>query len=72
MKFGVEPDSGAKAQVYINGGLASEFKHKHSLRLDPGEYKIEVHKPGYQSQTRTVHITAGETLRLDFTLSPAA
>lgn len=72
LKFAVEPDSGAKAQVYINGGLASEFQHKHSLRLDPGEYKIEVRKPGYQSQARIVHITAGETLRLDFRLSPTA
>lgn len=70
LKFRVDPEGKAEAQVYINGGLASEFKHKHSLRLDPGEYRIEVRKPGYQSQTQTVHVIAGETLRLDFTLSP--
>ena len=71
LKFRVEPQSNAEAQVYINGALASEFKHKHSLRLDPGEYRIEVRKPGYESQARTVHVTAGETLRLNFALTPA-
>ena len=72
LKIEVEPENNTKAQVYINGALATEFKHKHSLRLHPGEYQIEVRKPGYQSQNRAVYVSPGETLRLDFDLTPAA
>ena len=72
LKLRVSPKTSAKAHVYINDALASEFKHKRSLRLTPGRYQIQVRKAGYQSQSRTVHVTVGETLKLDFILAPAA
>ncbi|MCI0725088.1 MAG: carboxypeptidase regulatory-like domain-containing protein [Acidobacteria bacterium] len=68
LKFQITPKTDTKAQVYINDALASEFKHKRSLNLAPGEYQIEVRKEGYQSQSRTVRVTAGEALQLNFTL----
>lgn len=72
LKFQVTPKTDTKAQVYINNALASEFKHKRSLNLAPGEYRIEVRKEGYQSQSHTVRVTTGETLKLEFTLAPTA
>lgn len=72
LKFQVTPKTGTKAQVYINDALASEFKHKRSLNLAPGEYRIEVRKEGYQSQSRTVRVTTGEALKLEFTLTQTA
>lgn len=72
LKLRVSPKTSAKAQVYIDDALASEFKHKKSLRLTLGEYQIQVRKQGYQSQSRTVYVTVGETLKLDFILVPAA
>lgn len=71
LKLQVEPETDAKAQVYINGALASEFRHKHSLRLEPGQYEIEARRAGYRSEKQTVRVTAGETLKLNFSL-PAA
>lgn len=71
VKLRVTPKTDTKAQVFINDALASEFKHKRSLSLAPGEYRIEVRKEGYQTEKRTVRVVLGETLKLDFALSPA-
>ncbi|MGH9779246.1 MAG: PEGA domain-containing protein [Candidatus Acidiferrales bacterium] len=64
----VKPSDGAKARLYINGALADEFKSKEKVRLKPGEYSIQVRKPGYESASRTVYVTAGKTLKLEFHL----
>ncbi len=64
----VRPDDGAKARLYINGSLANEFKSKDKVKLKPGEYTVEVRKPGYESVARAVYVTAGKTLKLDFNL----
>ena len=66
----VRPDDGAKAQLYINGALANEFKSKDKVKLKTGEYTIEVRKPGYESESRSVYVTAGKTLKLEFNLEP--
>ena len=64
----VKPDEGLKARLYVNGALADEFKSKEKVRLKPGEYRIEVRKPGYESEARTVYVTAGKKLKLEFHL----
>ncbi|MGH9788003.1 MAG: PEGA domain-containing protein [Candidatus Acidiferrales bacterium] len=64
----VKPSDGPKARLYINGALADEFKSKEKVRLKPGEYSVEVRKPGYESATRNVYVTAGKTLKLEFHL----
>lgn len=64
----VKPDDGAKAQLYINGAMANEFKSKDKVKLKPGEYSIEIRKPGYESVARSVYVTAGKTLKLEFNL----
>jgi len=67
----VKPSDGPKAQLYINGALADEFKSKEKVKLKPGEYRVQVRKPGYESQSRTVYVTAGKTLKLEFHLERA-
>ncbi len=64
----VKPDDGAKARLYINGAMANEFKSKDKVKLKPGEYSIEIRKPGYESEARAVYVTAGKTLKLEFNL----
>lgn len=67
----VSPVAGPKAEVYVNGALAAQFAHKDTLRLAPGEYKVEVRKAGYTSQSRSVYVTAGHTLKLNLELAKA-
>lgn len=67
----VKPDEGPKARLYINGSLANEFKSKEKVKLEPGEYLVEVRKPGYESESRNVYVTAGKTLKLEFHLERA-
>lgn len=71
LNFEVTPKNSTEVKVYINEALASEFKHKKSLRLTPGQYQIQVRKEGFQSQSRIVYVTEGESLKLDFVLLPA-
>lgn len=67
----VKPDDGPKARLYVNGALADEFKSKEKVKLEPGEYRVEVRKPGYESAARTVYVTAGKTVKLEFHLERA-
>ena len=67
----VKPDEGPKARLYINGALADEFKSKEKVKLEPGQYQVEVRKPGYESASRTVYVTAGKTVKLEFHLERA-
>ena len=71
LKLQADPQGETRTQVYLNGALAAEFKRKHTLRLQPGEYKIEVRKAGYQSLARSIYVTVGQTIELRFTLVPA-
>ena len=71
LKLQADPQGESRTQVYLNGALAAEFKRKHTLQLQPGEYKIEVRKAGYQSLARSVYVTVGQTIELRFTLVPA-
>jgi hypothetical protein len=38
--------------------------------LPVGNYRVAVEAQGFQSQTRTVKLTVGETVSLDFSLAP--
>lgn len=71
LKLQADPQGETRTQVYLNGALAAEFKRKHTLQLQPGEYKIEVRKAGYQSLARSIYVTVGQTIELRFTLVPA-
>jgi hypothetical protein len=72
LELQVTPKTSIKAQVYIDGALASEFKRKQCLWLAPGTHRIEVHREGYQSQSHIIYVTVGKTLKLHFILTPSA
>jgi len=39
--------------------------------VEPGSYSVQAVRSGYESDNRTVSVTAGETSRLDFQLTPS-
>jgi len=62
----IEPQSGRKRAVLTNGGGYFSLPN-----LPPGEYLVEVVKPGFQRAERTtVYLRAGATLILDLRLAP--
>ncbi len=70
LKLAIEPGD---ASVYLDGrflGTGRELARLRSgLIVDPGEHRIEVVRPGRQSQEKTFSVGAGEELRLDIALA---
>ncbi|MEO8197042.1 MAG: PEGA domain-containing protein [Thermoanaerobaculia bacterium] len=70
LKLGIEPGD---ASVYLDGrflGTGRELARLRSgLIVDPGEHRIEVVRPGRQSQEKTFSVAAGEEVRLDIELA---
>ena len=70
LKLGIEPGD---ASVYLDGrflGTGRELARLRSgLIVDPGEHRLEVVRPGRQSQEKTFSVGAGEELRLDIELA---
>lgn len=62
------------ANVVIPGtqrGTSTNAEGRYTLaNLQPGDYTLRVTFIGYLAQEQTVEVTAGETVQLDFTLSP--
>jgi hypothetical protein len=50
-------------------GEASKY---HSLKLSPGDHKVELVNYGYTPITQTVAITAKRTNKLEITLQPSS
>ena len=61
-----------QAYIFLDGHAVSEASKHHSLRLSPGDHTIELANYGYIASTQTVTITAGETSKIDVTLSPVS
>jgi len=65
LKMHVTPQ---QAYVFLDGRAISEASKHHSFSLSAGDHKIELANYGYESETRTVTITAGKTTDLDVAL----
>jgi hypothetical protein len=57
------------AQVFIDGKLTTATDDK--LNLDPGEYKVEIHKDGYTSWSKTLRIEKELVTQTNALLFPA-
>jgi hypothetical protein len=58
--------------VFVDGHAISEAGKCHSLKLSPGNHKVELVNYGYTPQVRDVVITAGETTDLEASLISAS
>src|ERR1700757_178226 len=57
-----------QAYVFVDGHAISEASKCRTLKLSPGNHKIELVNYGYTPQVRDVVITAGETTDLEVSL----
>jgi hypothetical protein len=53
----------------LEAGVTDENGH-YTWTLTPGDYDITVSSPNHPTATKTVTVTTGELVRLDFVLSP--
>jgi len=67
VKTGNTPLADAAVQVGRTG-TTTNAQGVYSLSLNPGKYSIVVSYTGYEQQTKTITLAAGETLVSDFTL----
>lgn len=51
--------------------VTSGIDGRYSLALPEGRYQVGVHTNGYRLEQRSVDVAAGQTVTLDFTLTPA-
>ena len=69
LKLEIEPGD---ASVYLDGrflGTGRELARLRSgLIVDPGEHRIEVVRPGRESEAKTFSVRAGEEIRLEIEL----
>lgn len=49
-------------------GTTTDAQGNYSMEVDPGSYTLSTSFVGYQTETRTVEVEAGETVTEDFTL----
>jgi len=61
-----------QAYVFVDDHAVGEASHLHSLKLGPGDHKVEVVNYGYSPDTRTVAITSGQVSKLEVALQPIA
>jgi outer membrane protein OmpA-like peptidoglycan-associated protein len=54
----------------LSWGIAAAIGRYHSLKLSPGDHKVELVNYGYTPVTQTVAITAKQTNKLEITLQP--
>jgi outer membrane protein OmpA-like peptidoglycan-associated protein len=68
LAFHVRPD---QAYVFVDDRAISEASKIYTLKLSPGEHKVEIVNYGYTASTQKVNITAGKTTLLRVTLAQA-
>ena len=68
LAFHVRPD---QAFVFVDDRAISEASKIYTLKLSPGEHKVEIVNYGYTASTQKVTITAGKTTLLRVTLAQA-
>ncbi len=69
LRLEIEPDD---ASVYLDGRFLGTGRELARLRagliVDPGEHRLEVVRPGRESEEQTFSVRAGEEVRLDIEL----
>lgn len=68
VRLDIEPSD---ASVYIDGrfvGTGLDLERGPSLRLDPGEHRIAVVRPGHKAEEKEFTVAAGEELELEIEL----
>lgn len=64
-----DPLPGATVQIpSIQGGTATDEEGRFRLRVEPGEYEVQVSFVGYQAASRTVSVQSGSTTNVRFSL----
>jgi outer membrane protein OmpA-like peptidoglycan-associated protein len=61
-----------QAYVFIDDHAVGEASHHRSLKLSPGDHKVELVNYGYTPVTRTVTITSGQVMNLEIALPAVA
>src|SRR3977135_3831966 len=59
------------AYIFVDDHPVGEASSHHSLKLSPGDHKVELVNYGYTPVTQTVTIVGGQVTKLDITLQPA-
>ena len=57
-----------QSYVFVDDHAVGEASHHRSLKLSPGDHKVEVVNYGYTPVTRTVTITGGQVTNLEIAL----
>ncbi len=57
-----------QAYVFVDDHAVGEASRHHSLKLSPGDHKVELVNYGYTPVTQTVTITGGQVTNLEITL----
>src|SRR6478752_1440407 len=57
-----------QAYIFVDDHPVGESSSHHSLKLSPGEHKVELVNYGYTPVTQTVTITGGQVTNLDIAL----
>jgi len=52
-------------QVYINGAFAGIAEKMKNIKLDPGQYTIQIRRQGNELLNRSVYVIAGKTVEID-------
>ncbi len=52
-------------QVYVNGAYAGTVKKTKNMRLNPGNYDIQINREGRQLLNRNVYVVSGKTVHID-------
>jgi hypothetical protein len=61
-----------QAYVFVDDHAVGEASRHHSLKLSPGDHKVELVNYGYTPVTQTVTITGGQATNLEITLQAIA
>ena len=65
-----EPLIGGNVILNNGDGAATDFNGAYSFNTNPGSYTITVKYIGYQTQTKNIQLTDGETKEFSLTLMP--
>ncbi len=61
-----------QAYVFVDDHAVGEASRHHSLKLSPGDHKVELVNYGYTPVTRTITITGGQVTTLEIALQAVA
>ena len=65
-----QPISGATVTIDGVGSVTTDSNGYYEISVNPGTYTVTVEASGYESQTKTVSVGDGESVKVDFALQP--